>query len=143
MAPMATPVMVTPYRREIPADRRKLNEPLTAPPVHSAGTKRARPVQDVFVDDVKRTAPLPLQPPLAQKARFSVTSDDRQAATEEEMEEMRRKWEESDEISGSMSFMDKLTFRFKILNKNLSLDEKKARFMEICETTWDQVMKAK
>lgn len=144
MAPLGTPFVVTPYRREIPFDRRKLSGPQTAPPVQPApGSKRARPVQDVFVDDVKRAAPLPLQPPLAQKARFTVTADDRQAATEEEMEEMRRKWEESDEIYGSMSFMDKLTFRFKILNKNLSLDEKKARFMEICETTWDEVMKRK
>lgn len=114
------------------------------PMIPDAQMKRSRPVQDVFKDNVKRIAPLPLQPPLAQRERFSqVASDDRGDATEEEMEEMRRKWEDGEEIFGSMSFMDKKTFRFKILKKSLSLDEKKAKFMQICETTWDEFMKAR
>lgn len=152
-------VIQTPYQRNMPvvADRRapRVAKALLAVPSNgthsrspslngSQSLKRPCPVQDIFPGDVKKAAPLPLQPPLAQNEKFAYTApDDREAATEEEMEEMRRKWEEGDEIFGCVSFMDKLTYRFKILNKNLSLDEKKAKFMKICETTWDEFMKEK
>lgn len=116
------PVTPVPYCRMVPAARP--NVPQIR--VRSAGgappTPHPKPpVQDVFRGAVAQAAPLPLQPPLAQIERFGLAEKP-----------------DDSPVHGSISFNDSQTFTFKMLRPNLLQEEKKRKFLQICETVWDR-----
>lgn len=124
-----TAIPMTPYRRVMPKAAQLAQRPRK---------ERKRPVLDVFHGDITRTAPMPSQPPSAQLEHFEqVPSDDRSEATEEEMREMEQKSKDAHQVFGSISFMNQSVFNFKIFG-NKTDEERKEKFMKICETTWDE-----
>lgn len=124
-------VVQTPLRRNIPsAYERK--------PIRPRGKDRRKPVQDVFLGDVKREAPMTSQPPSAQQEYFDNHEDDRTDATDEEMREMESKRLANALVEGTISFDEQSAFNFKIFGERDH--DAKSKFMKMCETTWDQYM---
>ncbi|SGZ58270.1 CIC11C00000001604 [Sungouiella intermedia] len=133
LQPVPIPVQVvqTPMRRSIPAAYERKT-------VKARGKERRKPVQDVFLGDVKREAPMTSQPPSAQQEYFEDHDDDRTDATEEEMREMESKRRANSIVGGSIVFNDESAFNFKIFGERD--EDAKTKFMKVCETTWDQYM---
>lgn len=129
--PYPVQVVQTPLRRNIPS----VYERKTARP---RGKDRRKPVQDVFLGDVKREAPMTSQPPSAQKEYFDNHEDDRTDATDEEMREMESKRLANALVEGTISFDEQAAFNFKIFGERDH--DAKSKFMKMCETTWDQYM---
>lgn len=100
--------------------------------------ERRKPVQDVFLGDVTKEAPMNSQPPSAQREHFDNHEDDRTDATDEEMREMESKRQAYSRVQGTISFNDESAFNFKIFRGREH--DAKAKFIRICETTWDQYM---
>lgn len=84
------------------------------------------PVHDIFKDEEDRIAPISAQPRLSQREFYQLTKSP---------EEMSRT-----DLFGTLLFMNKSYYDFRILSpkRGLSPADRKAKFMKICERTWDE-----
>ncbi|GEQ72318.1 hypothetical protein JCM33374_g6005 [Metschnikowia sp. JCM 33374] len=126
----------TPIRRNVALPPDRISKPRSP---RALSARRRKPVLDVFEGQVAKLAPMPSQPPSAQKEEFEISHSDDEKATQEEMEEMELKRKRAmSALKGSISFNDESAFNFTIFQGNEHNAKKK--FLEICETTWDKYM---
>lgn len=124
----AVQMVSTPSRRAMNVnDRRVTPRPRTK--------ERRKPVQDVFLGDLTKDAPMRSQPPSAQREHFANGDEDRTEATEDEMREMESKRRAHSIVQGSICLNGEPAFKFKIFEAG---DDAKAKFLKVCETTWDE-----